>query len=507
MQSHQQQDHNRLQIQINKIFFNLNDSMVYSTGSIRKVNSHHRFGEEPVKIVVLNGSPKGDQSITMQYVRYLGKKFPQHEFHILHIARDIQQIETDPGLFAEIIDCIATADCILWGIPLYFLLIHAHLKRFIELVLERQVTAAFKDKYTLAIATSIHFYDHTALQYMRAVCDDLQMRFIDAFSADMQDLLNKEQRRQLSIFGENAFRTIAQQRPTFTIPQQESASPPAYAPGTDPAQLDINDQTILIITDTVNPWDNQSKMVARLQANFGNRAEVVNLSDLRIKSSCMACIQCGYDNRCPLEKLDDFIPFYRDKVMTADILIYAGAIKDRYLSARWKSFFDRSFFMGHTPTVRNKQIGIVLTGPLSRNGHLRQILEGYFEIMQANLVGIVSDESDTSTSLDVQLDLLAQQLIIHAVQNYMKPRTFLGVAGSKLLRDEIWGRLRFPFVADHRFFKDHHGYDFPHRNWRIRLKNGLLLLLVKIPRIRRKIYQQRIKGEMIKSLKRVVDEA
>ena len=60
---------------------------------------------------------------------------------------------------------------------------------------------------------------------------------------------------------------------------------------------------------------------------------------------------------------------------------------------------------------------------------------------------------------------------------------------------------------DHRFFKEHHGYDFPHRNWRIRLKNGLLLLLVKIPRIREKIYRQRIKGEMIKSLQRVVDEA
>jgi len=107
----------------------------------------------------------------------------------------------------------------------------------------------------------------------------------------------------------------------------------------------------------------------------------------------------------------------------------------------------------------------------------------------------------------VLLDLLAQRLIMLSGQKYMKPRTFLGVAGSKLLRDEIWGRLRFPFVADHRFFKNHKGYDFPHRNWRIRLKNGLLLLLVKIPYIRVKIYRQRIKGEMIKSLQRVVDKA
>jgi multimeric flavodoxin WrbA len=460
-----------------------------------------------VKIVVLNGSPKGEQSITMQYVRYLGKKFPQHEFHILHIARDIQNIEGNPQLFEEIIECIAVADGILWGVPLYYLLVHAHLKRFIELIWEKQATTAFKDKYTLAIATSVHFYDHTALQYIRAVCDDLQMRFIDGFSADMQDLLIEKQRRQLFTFGENVFRTIAQLGPTFPTPQPAITPSPPYTPTTHPTLLDTKGRTILIISDAVNPEDNQAKMVARLQASFGNQAEVVNLNELRIKSSCLGCIQCGYDNCCPLEDLDDFIPFYRDKVMTADILIYAGTIKDRYLSARWKSFFDRTFFMGHTPTVRNKQVGIIVAGPLSCNGHLREIFEGYFEMMQANMVGIVGDESVAFIPLEVRLDHLAQQLILLSEQNYMKPRTFLGVAGSKLLRDEIWGRLRFPFVADHRFFQDHHGYDFPHRNWRIRLKNGLLLLLVKIPFIREKIYRQRIKGEMIKSLKRVVDEA
>ena len=30
-----------------------------------------------MKIVVLNGSPKGDISVTMQYVAYLKKKFPE----------------------------------------------------------------------------------------------------------------------------------------------------------------------------------------------------------------------------------------------------------------------------------------------------------------------------------------------------------------------------------------------------------------------------------------------
>lgn len=460
-----------------------------------------------MNIIVLNGSPKGELSVTLQYVRYLEKKFAQHDFAALHIARDLQKIESDPQRFAAVIDKIAAADAVLWSFPLYYLLVHAHYKRFIELIWERQATAAFNGKYALAIATSIHFYDHTALQYIRAVCGDLQMRFIDAFSADMQDLLDAEQRRRLLMFADSALQTIEQQQPTFCTVQPAAVEPPAYRPGPPPSALDASNRKVLIVTDSEEPADNQTHMVSRLQARFGGRAEVVNLQELKIETSCLGCLQCGYDNCCPLEDRDDFIPFYRDRVMTADILIYAGTIRDRYLSARWKAFFDRSFFMGHIPAIKDKQVGFVIAGPLSGNPHLRQILEAYFEVNEANLVAIISDECDTSAGLDEQLDLLVRRLVDFSQQNYRKPRTFLGIAGHKLLRDEIWGRLRFPFIADHRYFKAHGSYDFPHRDWRSRLRNGLMLLLMKIPRIRGEVYRQRIKGEMVKALQKVVEEA
>lgn len=458
-------------------------------------------------IVVLNGSPKGELSITLQYVRYLEKKFPQHDFIVLHIARDLPKIEDDPKRFAAIIDRITTADVVLWSFPLYYLLVHAHYKRFIELIWERQASEAFMGKYALAIATSIHFYDHTALQYIRAVCDDLQMRFIDAFSADMQDLLDAGQRKQLLLFADNALQSIERREPTFCLPQIAPFDPPTYRPETTPQTLDGDIPKILIITDFTDPNGNQAKMVSRLQTDFGGKADIVNLQELNISTSCLGCIQCGYNNCCPLEDRDDFIPFYRNHVMTADILIYAATIRDRYLSARWKTFFDRSFFMGHIPEIKEKQIGFVIAGPLTSNPHLRQIIEAYFEVMEANLTAIVSDECDTSATLDGQLDLLARRLVTFSRQNYRKPRTFLGIAGQKLLRDAIWGRLRFPFIADHRYFKTHGGYDFPQYDWRSRLKNGLMILLMKIPRIREEVYRRRIKGEMVTALRKVVEEA
>ncbi len=460
-----------------------------------------------MNIVVLSGSPKGELSITLQYVRLLEKKYPQHHFIYHHIARDLRKIETDRQQFDAVIDRIKAADLVIWSFPLYYLLVHAHYKRFIELLWERQATAAFAGKYALAIATSVHFYDHTALQYIRAISEDLRMQFIDAFSADMQDLLDAEQRRKLLLFADNALQTVGKKQPTFHPTQPLPAESPAYRPGPAPEVVDPGGKKVLIVCDVEEPESNQARMVARLQACFGGKAETVNLRQLRIATGCLGCIQCGYDNCCPLEDRDEFIPFYRERVMAADILIYAGNIRDRYLSARWKTFFDRTFFLGHTPSIMGKQVGIVIAGPLSSNPHLREILEAYCECMRANLVAMVSDEYDDAAALDGQLDLLAGHLVTFSVQDYCKPQTFLGLAGTKLLRDEVWGRLRFPFVADHRYYKAHGIYDFPHRHWRVRLRNGLMMMLVKNSRMREEIYRRRMKGEMVKALQKVVEES
>lgn len=86
--------------------------------------------------------------------------------------------------------------------------------------------------------------------------------------------------------------------------------------------------------------------------------------------------------------------------MKADILLFAGTIKDRYLSSRWKLFFDRSFFKGHAPSISGKQIGLIISGPLSQLPNLRQIFEAYFEVQHANIVDIVTDEFGDSSQID-----------------------------------------------------------------------------------------------------------
>ena len=85
-----------------------------------------------MKVIVLNGSPKGELSVTMQYVHYLQKVFPENEFRFIAVAQKIKKLEADKNAFLQVIGEIATADAVLWAFPLYYLLVASQYKRFIE---------------------------------------------------------------------------------------------------------------------------------------------------------------------------------------------------------------------------------------------------------------------------------------------------------------------------------------------------------------------------------------
>ena len=45
-----------------------------------------------MKIVILNGSPKGEPSVTMQYVKFIQKHYPDHEYLFHNISNRIKKI-------------------------------------------------------------------------------------------------------------------------------------------------------------------------------------------------------------------------------------------------------------------------------------------------------------------------------------------------------------------------------------------------------------------------------
>lgn len=459
-----------------------------------------------MRFVVLNGSPKGDVSTTMQYVRLIQKKYPSHEFLIHNISQRISKLEEDEGAFQEVIRSIASADGVLWAFPLYYFLVPSQYKRFVELLWERSSTGAFKDKYAAVFSTSIHFFDHIAHSYLNAVCDDLSMRFFGGFSADMYDLLKEKERERLLSFVSAFFEATQNKVPTLRNYPPLIPVSLQYSPTKPKGPLDTGGKKVLILHDVKDLQSNAGRMIDFLRQKFAGEPELYNLFEVHIQGGCLGCIQCGYDYKCAYTGKDDFIDFYNTKLKTTDILIFAGTVVDRYLSSRWKMFFDRSFFNTHTPSFAGKQIGFVLSGPLAQLPHLRQFMEAYTEMQQANLAGVVTDEGADSAQVEEMLSALAHTTVDAASRGYIRPRTFLGVGAMKVFRDDIYGRLRFPFLADHRYYKEHGLYDFPQKHYRARVRNGILGLLARIPSFRKEVYKKRMKGEMIKPLKDFIDQ-
>jgi multimeric flavodoxin WrbA len=465
-----------------------------------------------MKITVLNGSPKGEQGVTLQSVFYIQRMFPGHRMEVFHPAQRIRTLEDNRDAWDEVIGSVKSSDGVLWAFPLYYFLVHSGYKRFIEVVHERGAEEAFSGKRAAVLSTSINFFDHTAHAYMRAVCDDLDMRFAGAYSAEMGDLLREEERRRLLGFAAQFFRAIETDAPAQKQHNPLPVSRFRYKPGTLTRRVDTEGKRVIILTDQAengrgNRGSNLAAMVGRVKEIFGDSAEILNLNDIDIRGGCLGCIRCGYDYRCAYEGKDGYIDAYNNKIKPADVVVYAGSIVDRYLSSRWKLFFDRSFFNTHTPSLAGKQFCFVVSGPLREIPNLSEILMAYTELQRSNFTGVVTDEESDSGAIDRLLEDLAERATGLASMGYIRPRTFLGIGGSKIFRDEIWGRIRFPFMADHKYYRRNGLYDFPRRDLRSQIFHGVMGLLTRFPRMRQEIYARHIIPNIVKAHREVVEKA
>ncbi|MFX1409053.1 MAG: NAD(P)H-dependent oxidoreductase [Promethearchaeota archaeon] len=463
-----------------------------------------------MKIVVLNGSPKGDLSVTMQYILYFQKKFPQHEFKILNVAQQIKHLEQDQQKFHKIINEIKESDGIIWGTPVYVLLVPSQYKRFIELIIENNAEGAFKDKYTVALTTSIHFFDHTAHNYIHAICDDLGMKYVGKFSPDMNDLMTAENRIKLILFAENFFYAIENNIPTskhfpplnyrnFNYNPSESEN--------EKHKISTEGKKILILTDSTDEQTNLGKMIKTFQNSFSGNIDIINIFDIDIKGGCLGCLQCGYDNQCAYKDKDEFMEFWNLKLKASDILVFAGNIKDRYISSRWKMVFDRAFFNNHVPTLIGKQIAFIISGPLSQIPNINQIFQAYIESQGSNCVNFITDEFGDSAELDSLLQNFAHQLIRFSDSNYIQPETFLSVGGKLIFRDAVYTRLRLVFRADDKYYEEHGFYNtFPQNDKRAKEMNEQLIPVIENNEKFRKKFYSMINKAIINPIKTIVDD-
>jgi len=450
-----------------------------------------------MNIIVFNGSPKGDKSFTLQYLKYIQNILPGHFFRIIDIVELMPSLEENTAEFENIIAELRQSDGVIWAFPLYIGLVHSLYKRFIELLQQNKTAPAFAGKHAIALSTSIHFSDHIAHNYIHAICDDLNMIFCGAYSAHHFDLSKDTERKRLRVFIENFLDDIKAKviYPKMFAPLQTPLI--NYVPVSAPIPIDTAGKRIVILTDLRKSQNNLRYMLDRFQKCFAQPPEIINLWDIDINYTCTGCCQCGLDGKCIYHDKDNYENFYNKQLKLSDIIIFSGTITDRFLSSRWKLFFDRSFFNNHLPSLIGKQFGFIISGALKELPNLTQFFDIYSQWQQSACAGFVSDHENDAAAIDTAIESLAHKTIRASQQKYSPPNTFLGIGSYKILQDEFLSKIRFPFIQDPK----NKLYNLPHKYCFSRIINKFILLLCLLPPIMR-INRERIFLKPLKLLEK-----
>ena len=406
-----------------------------------------------MKIAVINGSPKGKYSITLQTVLYLQRKFPQHQFDVLHAGQKIKALEKD---FSEAEKLLREADAVLFSYPVYTFIAPSQLHRFIELVKASGID--LRGKFATQISTSKHFYDVTAHKYVEENALDLGMGYIRGLSADMEDLLCEKGQREAEQFFERFLWAVGENICTVKNADTEAFVPVAATVPEEKGVQKRQGKDIVIITDCTDPQSNLSAMIERFRAKLPFECRIVNIAEYPLAGGCLGCFRCAVSEKCVYK--DGFDSFLREKIQTADAIIYAFTVSDHSMGSRFKMYDDRNFCNGHRTVTVGMPVGYLVSGRYSAENNLRTIIEARAETGGNFLCAVATDEKDT----DSNVDALAKALCFALETKHMAPQNFYGVGGMKIFRDLIY-QMRGMMRADHKFYKKQGIYDFPQKKF------------------------------------------
>ena len=441
-----------------------------------------------MRILVINGSPKGNYSITLQTVHYLQALHPEHTFDILQAGQRIKQLEKD---FSPALEAVRKADLLLFSYPVYTFVAPCQLHRFVELL--KASGADISGKWASQITTSKHFYDTTAHRYIQDNCCDLGLKYVRGLSADMEDLLSEKGRKEAADYFDYLLWSIAHESREPISCYSASA---AHDPVTVPEMVEPHDGDIVIVTDC-EPEDTQLQaMIARFRAVTPRKTRVENIREYPLRGGCLGCFNCAITGKCVYN--DNFDEYLRGTIQTAESIVYAFSIKDHSMGARFKMYADRNFCNGHRTVTIGMPVGYLVSGNYAQEHNLQTILEARAQVGSNFLAGVATDEENA----DAAIDMLSARICYALEHKYVPPQNFYGIGGMKVFRDLIWvmqGMMR----ADHKFYKAHGQYDFPQKQWPTMLKMYAVGALLANPKVKAKMGNAMNEG-MIMPYKKVL---
>lgn len=392
-----------------------------------------------MKILVINGSPKGKNSITFQTALFLKQKYTEHQYSVLHVGARYRSYEND---FEAARKRLSQADLIIFAYPVYTFLVPAQLHRFVELM-KADIAKGNLDlsgKFCTQISTSKHFYDVTAHRFIEDNCLDMGMRVLRGLSADMDDLTTKKGRGEASQFFEHIL-WQAQEKSNLSIHE---------------ASVQKALEKVVVVADIAENDYKLRAMVDKFVAITGNKAKVVDIHEFPFRGGCISCFNCSTSGECIYT--DGFQELLRNEIQGGTAIVLAFTVKDHSMGSVFKTYDDRQFCNGHRTVTMGMPFGYIISGDLAGEENLRTVIEARAQVGGNYLAGIATDERNTAESIAD----MAKELAWCIEHKYTQPANFYGVGGMKIFRDLIW-QMQGMMKADYKFYKENGQLDFPQK--------------------------------------------
>ncbi len=478
------------------------------------------------RILVLNGSPSGKNSITLQTLLFMEKYWKDAEFEILHVGQRIRSYEKD---FSQAEASLKKAEMILFCYPVYTFLVPAQLHRFIELIKENKV--CLKGKYASQITTSKHFYDTTAHRFIQDNCDDLGLLYIRGLSADMEDLLSKKGQKEAAAFTrylrwcmkkgfyEGAHYGV-QDVPNENehLQSENNSGVKAELPATGESACDTEKQ-IYVINEQTRRTEKQicgtNEQTRRTDKQICGINEHARRTDKQIcginKQACktdkiskiaiVADLSEGEESDTLRDMIRDFVKNSKipcELFNIRDFPFKGGCLGCFHCASDgiciYKDGFDswlREAIQKADAIVYAYKVKDHSMGSLFKTFDDRQFCNGHRTVTMGRPLGYLVDGclsveenlctvmearaqvggnflagiacSEKKADMERQIRTLAETLGYAIRHNYRPPKNFYGVGGLKIFRDLIY-QMQGLMREDHRFYKEHGFYDFPQKH-------------------------------------------
>ena len=408
-----------------------------------------------MKVLVLNGSPKGEYSVTLQYAKYLEKISARDhldngfDFDYINVGKNVYSYSNLDKLQA-VLDKIAESDMLIFAYPVYTFLAPSQLHKFFEILDSNGVKLT--DKYVVQLTTSKRFYDVTAHQAVKDVVQHLDGKYVDGYSADMDDLLNDGLRAHFKNWWDYVIYRV--NNDVYEKSALAETTHNTYLPTAEPVAK-RDGKKIIVVTDNT---DNNS--LTGMITDFVNlcpyNVEVIDLKSQGPKSGCRGCLKCAQTGVCVIK--DGFSDLLNDKINKADAVVMAFETVMHTISSTFKAYYDRQFVNGHRPVTAGQPTAYLVSGNYDGESNLKTYVEAKSAVGGNLNCGVVSDQNATVKDIE---NMVAK--LTYALGNKVTPhKNFYEVGGMRIFRDMIW-IMRGIMKLDYDYYKKHDMLDFPQK--------------------------------------------